>query len=152
MHFDPFCLDDVLIFLGGKRVQRAYPQKMNAPQSTPERPVASPPSFDYLGALRAEYDRRIAEQARHLSLSEWKPSADFTLKPFLDVCAQMLGKELSPYEREELTRSFNGVGPFSEKTARLALEHALRGRGLHVSTYSHYLKTFHLAVLTANKE
>ena len=101
-----------------------------------------------------EYDRRIALSAKHLSLSEWKPSADFTLKSFLDLCGQMLGKDLSPYEREELTRAFNGVGPFAEKTVRLALEHALklRGRGLHVSVYSHYLKHFHLAVLKANQE
>jgi len=152
--YDPFCLDDVLVFLGNKRVQRAFPQKVNAPQPAPERPVAAPPSFDYLGALRAEFDRRIVEQAKHLSLSEWKPSDTFTLKPFLDLCAQMLGKDLSAYEREDLTRSFNGVGPFSEKTVRLALEHALRlrGRGLHVSVYSHYLKTFHLAALRAHKE
>jgi hypothetical protein len=38
-----------------------------APQPTPERPVAAPPSFDYLGGLRAEFDRRTAEQAKHLS-------------------------------------------------------------------------------------
>lgn len=152
--YDPFCLDDVLVFLGDKRVQRAFPQKVNAPQPTPERPVAAPQSFDYLGALRAEFDRRIVEQAKHLSLSEWKPTAGFTLKPFLDTCAELLGKDLSAYEREDLTRSFNGVGPFSEKTVRIALEHALklRGRGLHVSVYSHYLKTFHLAALRANQE
>ena len=154
VHYDPFDLKDVLVFLGGKRVQRAFPQKMNSPQRDPERPVAAQPSFDYLGALRAEYDRRIALQAKHLRLSEWKHSPDFTLKPFLDLCAQMLGKDLSPYEREELTRSFNGVGPFAEKTVRLALEHALKlqGRGLHISVYSHYLKHFHLAAFNANQE
>jgi putative transposase len=154
VHYDPFDLKDVLVFLNGKRVQRAFPQKVNAPQPAPERPTATPPAFDYLAALRAEYDRRIALQARHLSLSEWKPSADFTLKPFLDLCAQMLGKDLSAYEREELTRAFNGVGPFAEKTVRLALEHALklRGRGLHVSVYSHYLKHFHLAALKSHEE
>lgn len=153
VYYDPFDLRDVLVFLNGKRVQRAFPQKVNAPQPAPERPVATPPSFDYLGALRAEFDRRIAEQARHLSLSEWKPSAEFTLRPFLELCAQMLGKELSPYERDEMTRTFQGVGPFAEKTVRLALEHALklRGRGLHVSVYSHYLKHFHLAALKANQ-
>ena len=152
--YDPFCLNDVLIFLKGKRVERAFPQKVNSPRLAPERPVATPPSVDYLGLLRAEYDRRIALQARHISLADLKPSADFSLKPFLDVCAQMLGKDLTPYERDALTRSFNGVGPFSEKTARLALEHTLklRGRGLHVSVYSHYLKIFHLAVLKANQE
>jgi len=154
VYYDPFDLKDVLVFLNGKRVQRAFPQKVNAPQSAPVRPTVTPPAFDYLGALRAEYDRRIALSAKHLSLSEWKPSADFTLKSFLDLCGQMLGKDLSPYEREELTRAFNGVGPFAEKTVRLALEHALklRGRGLHVSVYSHYLKHFHLAVLKANQE
>ncbi len=154
VHYDPFDLGDMLVFLNGKRVQRAFPQKVNAPQPLPERPVATPPSFDYLSALRAEYDRRIALTAKHLSLADWKPSADFTLKPFLDLCAQMLGKDLSPHEKEELTRSFNGVGPFAEKTVRLALEHALklRGRGLHVSVYSHYLKLFHLSALKANQE
>jgi len=37
----------------------------------------------------------------------------------------------------------------SEATCRYALEHALklRGRGLHVSVYSHYLRTFHLAAM-----
>jgi hypothetical protein len=66
----------------------------------------------------------------------------------------MLGKDLSPYEKEDLTRCFNGVGPFAEKTVRLALEHALKlqGRGLHVSVYSHYLKHFHLAAFHANQE
>jgi putative transposase len=154
VHYDPFDFRDVLVFLNGQRVQRAFPQKVNAPQPPPERPVATPPSFDYLAALRAEYDRRIALAAKHLSLADWKPSADFTLKPFLDLCAQMLGKDLSAYEKEDLTRSFNGVGPFAEKTVRLALEHALklRGRGLHVSVYSHYLKNFHLAALQANQE
>jgi transposase InsO family protein len=154
VYYDPFDLKYVLIFLKGKRVQRAFPQKVNSPHPTPERPIASPSSFDYLGALRAEFDRRIVLEAKRLSLSDWKPSDNFTIKPFLDLCAQMLGKDLSPYEKEELTRSFNGVGPFAEKTVRLALEHALklRGRGLHVSVYSHYLKHFHLAALAANKE
>ena len=56
----------------------------------------------------------------------------------------MLGKDLSPYEKEELTRAFNSVGPFAEKTVRFALEHTLKlhGRGLHISVYSHYLKQF----------
>ncbi len=154
VHYDPFDLRDVLVFLRGKRVQRAFPQKVNAPQQAPERLTVTPPLFDYLGALRAEYDRRIALSARHLSLSDFRPATDFTLKPFLDLCSQMLGKDLSPYEREELSRAFNGVGPFAEKTVRLALEHALklRGRGLHVSVYSHYLKHFHLAAHKANQE
>jgi transposase InsO family protein len=154
VYFDPFALDDVLVFLKGKRVQRAFPQKVNDPQPTPERPVAAPLSFDYLGALRAQYDRRIVEQARHISFRELTPSGDFTLPSFLALCAEMLGKQLAPYERDELVAAFHGVGPFSEKTVRLALEHALklRGRGLHVAVYSHYLKVFQLAAIKANKE
>lgn len=154
VYYDPFDPAEVLVFLNGKRVQRAYPQQVNAPQPEQERPVAAPLSFDYLGALRADYDRRIALAAKHLSLTDWKPSPDFTLGPFLMLCAQMLGKELSAYEKEELTRAFNGVGPFAEKTVRLALEHALklRGRGLHVSVYSYYLRHFHLAAIDANQE
>lgn len=154
VYYDPFKLDDVLIYLHGKRVQRALPQKVNDPQPAPERPTAAPLGFDYLGALRAEYDRRIVARARQLSLADMQPCADFTLPDFLNLCARMLGKDLAPYERDELTRAFNTVGPFAEKTTRLALEHALklRGRGLHVSVYTHYLKALQLAALAANKE
>jgi hypothetical protein len=90
------------------------------------------------------------QQAKHLSLSDWTPDpAAFSLSTFLTLCAQMLGKELSPYESENLTAAFETVGPFSEAACRLALEHAIRlcGRGLHVSVYSHYLRTFHLAAV-----
>jgi hypothetical protein len=63
----------------------------------------------------------------------------------------MLGKGLSAYERDEFALAFHTVGPFSEVTSRLALEHALklRGRGLHVHIYAHYLKTFHLEAIKA---
>ncbi len=150
VYYDPHCLEDVLVFLGRERVQRAFRAQPNErPQPEPERPTAAPPRFDYLAALRADYDRRIVQQARHLSLSDWTPSPAFALGEFLQLCARMLGKDLSPYEREDLTVAFQTVGPFSEATCRLALEHALklRGRGLHVSVYSHYLRTFHLAAL-----
>jgi len=100
--------------------------------------------------LRADYDRRIVQQAKHLSLSDWTPDpAAFPLSAFLNLCATMLGKELSPYESDDLTAAFETIGPFSETTCRLALEHAIRlcGRGLHVSVYSHYLRTFHLTAV-----
>lgn len=150
VYYDPHCLDDILVYLKRKRVQRAFVARPNErPQPIPERPTATPPRFDYLAALRADYDRRVVEQARKLSLSDWTPEPTFSLPVFLDLCAQLLGKDLSPYERDELTLAFQTVGPFAEKTCRLALEHALklRGRGLHVSVYSHYLRTFHLAAL-----
>ena len=150
VYYDPHCLEDILVFLGRERVQRAFVAQPNEhPQPRPEHPTATPPRFDYLAALRADYDRRIVQQARHLSLSDWTPDPAFSLGEFLQLCARMLGKDLSPYEREDLTLAFQTVGPFSEQTCRLALEHALklRGRGLHVSVYSHYLRTFHLAAL-----
>jgi putative transposase len=150
VYYDPHELQDVLIYLKGERVQRAFVAQPNEPpQPRPERPTAAPPRFDYLAALRADYDRRIVQQAKRLSLSDWTPDPVFSLSVFLALCAQMLGKDLSPYETEEFTAAFETVGPFSEVTCRLALEHALRlrGRGLHVSVYSHYLRTFHLAAL-----
>jgi transposase InsO family protein len=151
VYYDPHDLQDILVYLKKKRVQRAFVAKPNEhPQPQPERPTAAPLQFDYLAALRADYDRRIVQQAKHLSLSDWTPDPTaFSLSAFLALCAQMLGKELSPYESEDLTAAFETVGPFSEATCRLALEHAirLRGRGLHVSVYSHYLRTFHLAAV-----
>jgi len=150
VHYDPHCLEDILVFLNGQRVQRAFVARPNEhPQPLPERPTGAPPRFDYLAALRADYDRRIVQQARHLSLADWIPEPAFSLSAFLTLCAQMLGKDLSPYERDDLTLAFQTVGPFSESACRYALEHALklRGRGLHVSVYSHYLRTFHLAAM-----
>lgn len=158
VHYDPHDLRDVLVFFKDKRVQRALPQRPNEhPLPRPEKPQPMPPSFDYLSALRAEYDARVVAEARKLSLSAWTPEAAFTLPAFLDVCATLLGKDLAPYERDELALVFRSVGPFSESATRLALEHAvkLRGRGLHVSVYSHYLKVFHLKAirsLASNKD
>jgi transposase InsO family protein len=152
VHYDPHRLDDVLVFSRRKRIQRALPQKPNEPPlPRPETPRASPMTFDYLGALRAEYDRRLVAEAKKLSLSDWTPTDGFSRPAFLELCAAMLGKDLSAYERDAFVLAWNTVGPFSEKTARLALEHALklRGRGLHVSVYSHYLKVFHLEAIKA---
>lgn len=155
VHYDPHRLDDILVYLRRKRVQRAFVAKPNEPpEPTPERPQPTPPSFNYLGALRAEYDRRIIAEARTLCLSDFTIDESFTLPSFLEICASLLGKELSPYERDEFTLTFNSVGPFSEKTTRVALQHALRlrGRGLHVSVYTHYLKVFHLRNLQSDEK
>jgi len=154
VYYDPHRLDDVLVYLDGKQVQRAYPAQPNErPLPPPEHPTASKPSFDYLGALRAAYDQRIVSEARRLSYTDLRPTDAFTLPAFLELVATYLGKELAPYERDELELAFNTVGPFSEPSTRVALEHAIRirGRSLHVSVYTHYLKVFHIAALRANE-
>ena len=152
VHYDPHDLSDVLIYRDGARIQRALPQRPNEPpQPRPERPTVTPPAFDYLGALRAEYDRRIVAEARGLSFADWTPHPAFTLPAFLALVAEYLGKALAPYERDALEAASHTVGPFAEATTRLAFEHALRvrGRGLHVSVYTHYLKVFHLSAQQA---
>jgi transposase InsO family protein len=152
VHYDPHDLSDVLIYQDGQRVQRALPQRPNEPpQPRPERPTVTPPAFDYLGALRAEYDRRVVAEARRLTFADWTPTPTFTRPAFLALVAEYLGKALAPYERDALTMAYDTVGPFAEATTRLALEHALRvrGRGLHVSVYTHYLKVFHLSAAQA---
>lgn len=152
VHYDPHHLADVLIYREGQRVQRAQPQRPNEPPlPRPARPTVTPPAFDYLAALRAEYDRRVVTEARRLSFTDWTPAPTFTLPAYLTLVAAYLGKALAPYERDELTTAYHTVGPFAEATTRLALEHALRvrGRGLHVSVYTHYLKVFHLSAQAA---
>ncbi len=152
VHYDPHDLTDVLIYRDGQRLQRALPQRPNEPPlPRPERPTVTPPAFDYLGALRAEYDRRVVAEARRLSFADWTPAPSFALPAFLALVAEYLGKPLAPYEHDDLTRAYHTVGPFAEATTRLALEHALRvrGRGLHVSVYTHYLKVFHLSAQSA---
>jgi putative transposase len=152
VHYDPHDLSDVLIYRDGQRVQRALPQRPNAPpELRPECPTVTPPAFDYLGALRAEYDRRVVVEARRLAFAAWTPAPTFTRPAFLALVAEYLGKALAPYERDELSVAYDTVGPFADATVRLALEHALRvrGRGLHVSVYTHYLKVFHLSAQQA---
>jgi transposase InsO family protein len=152
VHYDPHDLSDVLIYRDGQRVQRALPPPPNEPpQPRPARPTVTPPTFDYLGALRAEYDRRVVAEARRLTFADWTPASSFTRPAFLTLVAEYLGKALAPYERDDLTVAYDTVGPFAEATVRLALEHALRvrGRGLHVAVYTHYLKVFHLSAAQA---
>jgi putative transposase len=152
VHYDPHDLGDVLIARDGQRLQRAQPQRPNErPAPRPERPTVTPPAVDYLAALRAEYDRRIVTEARRLAFTDWTPAPSFTRPAFLALVAEYLGKTLAPYERDELILASDTVGPFAEATVRLALEHALRvrGRGLHVSVYTHYLKVFHLSAQAA---
>jgi transposase InsO family protein len=152
VHYDPHDLADVLIYRDRQREQRALPQRPNEPpQPRPARPTVTPPAFDYLGALRAEYDRRVVAEARRLSFADWTPAPTFTRPAFLALVAEYLGKTLAPYERDALTVADDTLGPFAEATTRLALEHALRvrGRGLHVSVYTHYLKVFHLSAAQA---
>jgi putative transposase len=148
VHYDPHDLSDVLIFRDDQRLQRALPQRPNEPpRPRPERPTVTPPAFDYLGALRAEYDRRVVAEARRLSFTDWTPAPTFARPAFLTLVAEYLGKALAPYEHDALTLAYDTVGPFAEATTRLALEHALRvrGRGLHVAVYTHYLRVFHLS-------
>lgn len=155
VHDDPHALSDVLIYHQGQRVQRALPQRPNEPpRPRPERPTVTPPAFDYLGALRAEYDRRVVAEARRLTFADWTPAASFARPAFLALVAEYLGKALAPYERDALTVAYDTVGPFAEATTRLAFEHALRvrGRGLHVAVYTHYLKVFHLSAAQAHRE
>ena len=152
VHYDPHDLSDVLIYRDEQRLQRALPQRPNEPPlPRPARPTVSPPAFDYLGALRAEYDRRIVVEARRLSFTDWTPAPTFARPAFLALVAEYLGKALAPYERDALTVAYDTVGPFADATTRLALEHALRvrGRGLHVAVYTHYLKVFHLSAAQA---
>ena len=152
VHYDPHDLSDVLISRHGKRLQRALPQRPNEPPlPRPDRPTVTPPAFDYLGALRAEYDRRVVAEARRLSFTDWTPAPTFARPAFLALVAEYLGKALAPYERDELAGAYDTVGPFADATTRLALEHALRvrGRGLHVAVYTHYLKVFHLSAQAA---
>ena len=97
VRFDPYDLSDVLIYHEGQRLQRALPQRPNEPpQPRPPRPTVTPPRFDYLAALRAEYDRRIVAEARQLSFTDWTPAPSFALPTFLALVAEYLGKTLAP--------------------------------------------------------
>jgi len=150
VRYDPRELSSVLVFVDGVRTQRALPQPIGktGDTATPPPPPPSGPKTDYLGMVRADYDRRLVEAARPVAYADLGAlDPGFDESRFFTVVADLTGARLRDAEAEEVRAFWTTFGPLPERLARTALDHAvrLRGTGRHVRVYLAILRTFILA-------
>jgi transposase InsO family protein len=152
VRYDPRDLSSILLFVDGERFGRALPQPVGkiAEPAPPPAPPAGPRT-DYLALLRADYDRRLVEEARptaYADLGALDPGFDESR--FVTVLADLTQARVRDAEAHETHAFWASFGPLPETLVRVALEHAvrLRGTGRHVRVYLAILRTF---VLTRMK-
>jgi transposase InsO family protein len=155
VRYDPRDLSSVVIFVEGKRVGRAMPQPIGrvATDSPPPAPVPGPKT-DYLALLRADYDKRLVEEARPVAYADLGAlDPGFDESRFLTVVADLTCARLRGSEADEVHAFWTTLGPLPETLVRLALDHAvrLRGTGRHVRVYLAILRTFVLARMQSPK-
>jgi len=156
VRYDPRDLSSVLVFVGDQRAQRATPQPIGrvAGTETKTAPTPAAPKTDYLAMLRADFDRRLVEQARptaYADLGALDPG--FDQSRFLTVVADLTDARLRGGEAEEAHAFWTTFGPLPEPLVRLALDHAvrLRGTGRHVRVYLAIVRTFVLTRMQSPK-
>lgn len=149
VRYAPNDLTSVVVFYEGKRVQRAFPQPLNAPPEPQPEPEVVRQSVDYLALLREDFDRRLLEHAQPLAYADLEDDPSFGPKRFVEVVADLAGLGPTPSERRELEGFWNLYGPLPEPLVRIATEHAVRlhTRGRHVRVYLHAVRTLALARL-----
>lgn len=151
VRFDPGDLRCVIIFHEGRRIQKAFPQPLNAPPEphpTPEQVgQRARQSVDYLALLREDYDQKLLAHARPLAYAQLQCEPSFGLAEFIQVLTQFAGLKLNRSGRHELGSFWETYGPLPESLVRIATEHAVRlhGRARHVRVYLHALRTLVLA-------
>jgi transposase InsO family protein len=150
VRYDPRELSSVLVFVDGVRTQRALPQPFGptGDATTAPPPPPSGPKTDYLGMVRADFDRRLVEAARPVAYADLGAiDPGFDESRFFTVVADLTGARLRDAEAVEVRAFWTTFGPLPERLARTALDHAvlLRGTGRHVRVYLAIVRTFVLA-------
>ena len=154
VRYDPNDLSSVLVFHEGNRIQRAFPQPLNArPEPHPE-PETVAQSIDYLALLREDYDRKLIEHARPLAYTELASDSSFDGNRFAEVVTDLAGLSPRASEQRELTAFWDSFAPLPEELVRIAVEHAIRlhARGRHVRVYLHAIRTLLLAQLESDPD
>lgn len=153
LRYDPRDLSSVLVFVDGVRTQRALPQPIGRTDDTATTPPAAPPrgpKTDYLGMVRADFDRRVVESVRPVAYGDLGAlDPGFDESRFLAVVADLTCARVRGAEADEVHAFWTTFGPLPERLARTALDHAvrLRGTGRHVRVYLAILRSFVLARL-----
>jgi len=151
VRFDPGDLRWVIIFHEGRRIQKAFPQPINAPPEphpTPEQAGEQVrQSVDYLALLREDYDQKLIEHARPLAYTQLESEPSFGVEEFINVLTRLAGLKLNRSGRHEVCSFWETYGPLPESLVRIATEHAIRlhGRARHPRVYLHAIRTLVLA-------
>jgi putative transposase len=147
VRYDPNDRDFVVIFFKGRRVQRAYPQPLNARPEPPIEPEQVTQSVDYLALVRQDYDRQLLEHARPLAYARIQIEPGFGREAFIEAVRTLARIEMTRSNRQELGAFWDAFGPLPETLIRIGTEHAVRlhGPGRHCRVYLHAIRTLVLA-------
>jgi len=151
LRYDPRDLSSVRVFVDGVFRQRALPQPIGktGEDATPPPPSPPPgPKTDYLGMVRADYDRRLVESVRPVAYADLGAlDPGFDESRFFTVVADLTCARVRGAEADEVRAFWTTFGPLPERLVRTALDHAvrLRGTGRHVRVYLAILRSFVLA-------
>lgn len=149
LRYDPRDLSSVRVFVDGVFRQRALPQPVGKTGEDAAPPPPPPgPKTDYLGMVRADYDRRLVESVRPVAYADLGAlDSGFDESRFFTVVADLTSAHVRGAEADEVRAFWTTFGPLPERLVRTALEHAvrLRGTGRHVRVYLAILRSFVLA-------
>jgi len=142
--YDPSDLSSVLVFYDGRRIQRASPQIAGEPPvAAPEKRQPPPPSVDYLGLLRRDYERRRAETTAAIRFrAAPTDDAQLTVSLLRERLRACCGRPLGDVEAEHAAAILHALAPVEIAIADVALRTAVAalGPGLHASQYLDQLR------------
>ena len=140
---DPFAPDDVLVVFDGRVIQRATPQR---PGELPPQPDKKPPATaavsDYLGLLRADYEKRAQAELSALDLRPRRTSAELSLAELVSLIARCRACLLTPDERSRVSAVWRKLRPLDPALVSQSLAAAERrlGQRLHIDVYLDHLQ------------
>ncbi|HET7293190.1 MAG TPA: Mu transposase C-terminal domain-containing protein [Vicinamibacteria bacterium] len=140
---DPFAPEYVLVVFDGRVIQRAVPQKPGALAPQPEStPPAAGPRTDYLGLLRADFEKRSQAELSALDLRPRQASTELSLADLLSLLARCRAAVLTADERTRVSALWRKLRPLDPAVVSDALKTAERrlGQRLHIDVYLDHLQ------------
>ncbi len=133
VHFNPNDMSYVLIYCKDVFIMKAYPQKLNAKPNKPIEHYDSDFNFryDYLSALKGNYDRMIKENASLTDYSKIKTdfSGIFNYDKFAKIFSELLNKKLTDNEIEILKKFYEQYRIEDGKIVIESLNYSIRMHG-----------------------
>lgn len=140
---DPLAPEYVLVVFDGRVIQRATPQK---PGEVPPQPVKTSPAAagvsDYLGLLRAGYEKRAQAELSALDLRPRRASAELPLAELVSLVARCRASVLTADERTRVSALWRKLRPLDPVVVTQILATAERrlGQRLHIDVYLDHLQ------------
>jgi len=158
VRFNPLKLREVYIYLDGRFLQKALPDKPSrwnqAKKLTRTKNTQTGPQtqsgIQYLQHLKEQHQKQRQADAQKLLPSEKNlQSSAYTSAHFIKVIAQSLGKKLDALhatEIEHIQSCWDSYGPFHPADVAIALGKAIlqKGRNQHIDYYLDAIRLQHL--------